>query len=648
MSKKPKSLFKPPNGNFMLPDTDNPNDSDGEDLLNQTKDDENTNQSKEPDNTNLSKTILISDDDDENTNTDDTNKTTIPSLDNHNNNSTIHRLGRGILVNPPPLLSSSTPSTLPQKTKKRVYIKSEFLDDNPKKLKTNNSYVSSWSLSFPTFRFSEFKNFMDLQKHPHFVNKYHAENISVPLSGYNPQIYQPSKITKISDITPESTLRIGPGIDNMELDDDLDTVTLLQRNKEQERKFGLKSAHNSPGDANNRYLRRQLLIYLSKIKLPIFQFVEMFVAACDDNSETEDFIWVFPEDIETLSKKEPRLYDKQTYGPDDFIKELFMLLAHSKGVSDANFKQLIQILSTFIDGLEDPAKFRTHSIERSSSIEPSSTASPPPKKGSRTDIEDKKKGQKLRYDGGSDEDDSNDGDDDEIEQDKVSSSVFNRTGFKDWQSIFYNIFREPKSFSILNKDPSTGMHPLALLILKPKLRGLLKIAQQTLNIAINQEYTLAQYMYSKDCDAYFAKFMASLRKNSSRNSGYSPNDFRTLGQSGNMPSASIINNYNRQPSRYNIADRNSSMEDAIKFFSSLTPAGEFEDYVPLPYSDDDKLAGVQISRPLKFRRNNPVTIIPQKFASVADSIEQQNKFSSSSQSSLPQVNFRKPFELRYF
>lgn len=535
------------------------------------------------------------------------------------------------------------------KIKKRIRYEDDEEEETSKHYTKKSRYVpNQWRDSLPHVDLPGFDNFRDLHKYLISKNVYHnGDSLRRDYSKLHTQ-----KTLKLpEDITPENTLRVGPGIDT--IDDgtgNLDPVVVLNRNKEQEKKYGIRFLNK--GNDRNMFLRRQLLIHLAKIEQPIYQFVEMYTAACANGSRVEDYLWVFPEDIETLSRKEPRLYDKQTYGPEDFIKELLFVLGNSAGVADPNFRQVIKILNSFIKNLsnEDYNKVPTLSRERSNSPRgedteafstsaktklKTTTKTKGPEEGSsdspsvefRSPSSDQvrspsvKKGFKRRDPEDDDDSDAESSEDltyDERQEKFVTG--LKKKEFREWQTIFENIFREDKTATLLkpNKD---GLHPLSLLILKPDIRGLMKLAREELNVQIRQKYSLAQYIFSTDCASFFAKFMVQCRVGQSLLSGGSFNDFGNSNGayrgSGGAPYASIVNNYSRHPSRYILAEISKERESAINFFKNVFPAGPYDQNVdPLPVAHTKDANGGFIERPLVFTESQPTTILPTRFQSI--------------------------------
>jgi hypothetical protein len=471
------------------------------------------------------------------------------------------------------------------------------------------------------------------------------------------------------DINPQNTLRrqrpIGPDIDEpQEVDGSskiIDNLTVLKRLEEEDlKRYNIRSFQKSSTSSKNLFLRRQLLVYLSKINQPIFQFIEQLAAAYGNNTPVENFIWVFPEDIEILSQKDPRLYNRQTYEPEDFVKELMTLLANPQGISDRNFQLVLRIVNRFVHQLDDIAYLDENNNEtspqkgssaRGSSATSLSTATAttstttapikvkrePKRTKPRNDSEDEEPDDidEVTLIGSEEDEDSDPQDDEESHivniRKKTKATTLVKKSFKEWQVVFDNLFREQKADYFFEKD-TNGLHPLALLVLKPSVRGQMRLAQSEINTQIGKDYTLAQYIFSDKVSAWFARYMVyvssiamsgfNLNNNPVNDQPFSLNNHSSR-NGGGAPYASVVNNYYRHPTRYNINYAAAFKTEAIEYFKNVVPASSSDKVPPLPRSKDDLLNGRQIVPPLVWKPPTMTrTVIPTRFRSLYENEEQ--------------------------
>lgn len=458
------------------------------------------------------------------------------------------------------------------------------------------------------------------------------------------------ELRSTKDITRQNTMRIGPGIDEDTYDpnqDTLDTAIPLNPSTKQSNKYRLKNK-----SYKNIYLRRQLLIYLSKIETPIFDFISQLTVAHGPGSAVEDFIWVFPDDIETLSRKEPRLLAHQTYGPEDFVRELMMVLGTPQGTTDLAFKRILQILDNFL-GTMDDLVFNTETTAPSSLSSSSTTNLVTPKKDPHRDVDHSPV--QGAYSDESDSDETTDTPNRSAKKSRSTTSSTTTTtttnqpqveprklGFltdknlESWRTIFERIFRPEKASDLFYKNDE-NLHPLALLVLKPTVRGQMKFARNDLNVRIGRKYSLVQYIFSDEVSTQFAHYMAYISSvnfasmmGSNRASTPFPSSnipygigggFYGHASGGSGSSASIVNNYNHAATKYQLEYAEKYAKSAVEFFSNVWPAPPNAKVKPLPSSGTSLSELKHLERPLIYIPPPPRTSeLPSRFNNIQDTL----------------------------
>jgi hypothetical protein len=326
---------------------------------------------------------------------------------------------------------------------------------------------------------------------------------------------------------------------------------------------------------HNLHLRRELMVYLTKIETPIFQFVEILNAAMGLEYNEKDFIFVFPHDTLELSTKDPRLSKKQSYTVEDFVQELLKVYATHVGSHD--WHALTKLLWNFMSNSH--ARKNGDALPLIKRALPNTTYKHANKGGGGADHEP--------ADGTFVEthpDEWTEKDDEDFDPEKYSDSEAKKLDEDDegnsvlflWRSFFEkwmtgNYFRDimEKSGGKDNEeDDNFDGKEMGFLILKPIVRGMIRMARAEINTEAGKSFGVHELMYSPEVSSHFAKYIALQQRSNGRSNG--------AGGSGGggftMPSPNYSGNLyiiNKAPSRYNLDDYNVNKHAAIAYWKRV-------------------------------------------------------------------------------
>ncbi len=105
--------------------------------------------------------------------------------------------------------------------------------------------------------------------------------------------------------------------DNVTIDNDKTKLIYNLPRKNKKQKIGK--------ETSSHWLRRELMVYMAKVSTPIYQFVETLCASIGPSVDPDQFIKVFPHEIDSLSRRTPVSeggIPHINYGFKDFIVEL--------------------------------------------------------------------------------------------------------------------------------------------------------------------------------------------------------------------------------------------------------------------------------------------------------------------------------------
>jgi hypothetical protein len=269
--------------------------------------------------------------------------------------------------------------------------------------------------------------------------------------------------------------------------------------------------------------------------------------------QVEDFIWVFPHDVENLSRKEPYLYQRQRYQPEDLLRELVHLYATQafqsgagpggQGDLDVIGKKILSFLRDLLErvGEEKDSKVKVKAEQRVSLVTPHKT-------------------QTLESE--------SDEEEEEVEEDKRPFGLPKE--LNEWIKTFETIFRPDRGRYLFRTDPKEN-ESLGLLIVKPSVRGMIRAAHANIKVEANKDFTVQELMYSPDINTYFARFIAVMQGNQSLIIPSTRMNIPNLGDgTGNsLTTNGSVHIYNGRSSHFHIDLAKSEKTSGIEFFKNV-------------------------------------------------------------------------------
>lgn len=375
--------------------------------------------------------------------------------------------------------------------------------------------------------------------------------------------------------------RLGPSLPSQFVTDGesaIEHIKVITRNDllEDADKYGI-DVSSTTKNALSTYLRREILVYLAKMKSPVIEFAGLLATAFGMGFTTDDFVWIFPQDVLNLSTKDPLLTKGKSYGAQDFITELIHMFAAQQmdTTKDKDIQTVFAAIKKFILNI---SRFNTPkppvrpTNQRNSPVSPSKF--PPEKKGAKIKGEEEEEPKGPSPTGGMIPHTGSRNKTPSLSPNTLLGLIASPEQseiLEDWK-IELDKLIHPDYRKVLFKpnveDPDSV--PLGLILLKPHVRGMIRDARSRIIIEAKKDFTVEELLYSKDINTYFASFIAIIQ-------GYNSTIFNTgalipksLNEalSGGSFSGNI-NIYNSRPSRYNTGQLLEEKLAAIEFFKRV-------------------------------------------------------------------------------